>query len=516
MNLLPNQKKIHMYINNEEVVCSNQITIQEQLTNVSSLTLNNCYPLSWESTKDYTKFYMPKDYSLFKMVYDYTNYDLMTENSENLLTENNQEINVGNTQVVVFAGVIKRSKTIDLRPPVAHFSDLQVLDFKTFLSEGDTFNFVIDNMTLVNAIQYAINQYSGYNFIMGRINLGNKANEMINNYNCNQKTLFDVLNYFSQITNSVWTTRYIDDTHIAIDFYLISELPQGQDLIYDLDFCNNNSIKNITYSLNSNNYRNKQIMTSDSIIGNALITQQIITTGQEYTLDEKISSIESATLNGQPLVVATTVDEENGETADLFYSVGDKIIKLNEQVLPGLTLEIRYYPQIAGRQTILNQDEINRINTQLGNSGIIARYENRQDADTSAELNAIGQTYIQFKGKPEITLTVETINNDMYNVGNTVYFNTNNIEGLEDLQDNYAVKTKTKKIIQNNADSTNYILYTYELNNNFNFENYINYFDNQRAKLIGNIKEGEYINRYVENYKTYTITFNPPVINGGA
>lgn len=515
MNLTPNMKKIHMYIGNEEVVCSNQITIQEQLTNTNSLMLTNCYPLSWENTKDYTQFYLPKDYSLFKMIYDYTNYDLLTEDNQELLTENNQTINVGNSQVVVFAGIIKRSKSVSLNPNHPHFCDLQVLDFKTFLSEGDTFNFVIDNMTVEQAINYVINQYSGYNFIPGRIKLGNKLTDKVNNYNCNQKTLFDVLEYFSQITNSIWTTRYIDDTHIAIDFFLISELPQGIDLVYDTDFCSQNSIKNITYTLNSNNYRNKQIMTSDSIIGNAILTQQIITTGQEYYLDEKISSIISATLNGQNLVVATSVDEENGETADLFYTVGSNEVKFNEQVLPGSTLIIQYYPQIAGRQSIINQDEINRINTQLGNTGVIARYENRKDADTSAELNSIGQSYIQFKGKPEVTLTVETINNDMYNVGDVVYFNINETPGIEDLQDNYAVKSKTKKIIQNNADDTNYIIYTYELNNNFNFENYINYFDNQRAKIIGNIREGEYINRYVENYKTYTITFNPPTIVGG-
>lgn len=516
MNLQPNQKHIHMYINNIEVVCSNQITIVEELTNVNSLVLNNCYPLEWENSKDYTQFYFPEDYSLFKMVYDYTNYDLTTEDNQNLLTENGENINVGNSQAIVFAGVVKRSKTINLNPTNPHFSDLQVLDFKTFLSEGDVLNFVIDDMTIENAIKYVISQYSQYNFVVGNLKLGSKLTDKIYNYNCDKKTLYDVLEYISQLTNSIWKTRYIDDTHIAIDFYLISELPQGINLIYDTNFCKENSIIKIDYSMNSNNYRNKQVMTSDSIMGNALIAEQLLAKETEYALQENVSVIERAILNNVVLRVATTVDKANGKTADLYYTVGSNVITLNEQPMPGQILTINYYPQIVGRQVIINQNEIDRINNQLNNSGTIARYENRKDANTSTELNSIGQTYIQFKGKTEITLTLQTINNDIYNIADTVYFDSNGVNEIKDLEGTYAVKKKTKQIIQNNADDTNHIIYTYELNNNFNFENYINYFDNQRAKLIGNIKEGEYINRYVENYKTYTITFNPPVINGGA
>jgi hypothetical protein len=515
MNLTPNKKKIHMYIANEEVVCSNQINIVEELTNVNTVVLKNCYPLAWEQTKDYTQFYFPKDYSLFKLVYDYTDYNLTTENNQDLLTESSEEISVGNTQVVAFAGVVKRSNAINLNPVYPHFSDLQVLDFKTFLSEGDVFNFVIDSMTIGQAINYVINQYSGYNFIVGRLNLGSKLNDIVNNYNCDQKTLYDVLEYFAQITNSVWTTRYISDIEIAIDFYDMNSLTQKPDLVYDTDFFNENSIKSITYSLNSNDYRNKQIMTSNGIAGNILITQQFVITGQEYYLDEKISNIVNATLNGQRLVCATNVDEENGQTADLFYEVGSNEIKLDDQALPGSILIVQYYPQVAGRQMIINPDEVNRISEQLSNVGIIARYENRQDADTSAELSAIAQTYMQFKGKPDITLTVETVNNDLFNVGNIVHFNNNEVDQLQDLVDNYAVVKKTSTIYQNNADSTNYVIYTYKLNNNFNFENYINYFNNQRAKIIGNIKEGEFINRYVENIQNYNIIFNPPVIVGG-
>lgn len=519
MKLDTNNAKIHMYIANEEVICDNEINIVEQLTNVNSIILNNCYPLSWEADKDYiSRFYIPKDYSLFKLVYDNLDVELLTEAGENILTEDREKLLVklsSGYQETIFAGVVKRTNPINLNPNKPHFATLQVLDFKTFLSEGDLFNFVITDMTIGDAIEYVISQYSGYNFTVGNIELGSKVNDVINNYNCNQKTLYDCLEYFAQITGSVWTTRYISDTQIAIDFYILDNLPQNIDLEYDKDFCNKQSIVSIAYTLDSTNYRNKQVMTSDKITASTITTQNYITSTQTYTTYEKISKIVSAKIGINSIKVATTEDKENGETADLYYTVGKNTFELSEQVQLGQFLEIEYLPEIAGRQSIINQEEINRINDQLDNTGIIARYENRKDANTSDELNAIGQSYIQFKGKPEVTLTLQTLNNNMYDVGEIVYFNTHNTAGLEDLIGYYAVKKKTIQIKQNNADGTNNIFYTYELSNNYNFESSINYFDNQRAKIIGNIKEGEFINRYVENYKSFYITFEPPVINGG-
>ena len=155
------------------------------------------------------------------------------------------------TRELLFCGIVRNTGNISLNPRHPHYCSLQVLDFKTFLSEGDLFNFVIDSMTIQNAIKYVIDQYSGYNFIVGNLNLGKKLYDKINNYNCDQKTLFDVLDYFAQITNSLWTTRYISYTEIAIDFFDINSLPNGMDLVYDTTFCNENSIKSITYNLNS-------------------------------------------------------------------------------------------------------------------------------------------------------------------------------------------------------------------------------------------------------------------------
>lgn len=512
MQLIPSTNYIHMYIADEEVICSNKIEIIEQLTNVNTIVLNNCYPLSWEQDKDYKKYYMPKDYSLFKLVYDIPNAVLTTENREDLLTESGEQIETGSSELLVFAGVVKRTSRSSLRPEDPHFTNVQVLDFKTFLSEGDLFNFVIDNMNVEQAIKYLINQYSAYNFKVGNLNMGTKLAETINNYNCNQKTLYDTLEYIAQITNSVWTVKYVADDCMSIDFYSLDRLPQGQDLELSKEYACNNSIVDISYSLNTTDYRNKQVMTSDEITSDITNIERFITVADIYYTQENISKITSAVLDGNELTVATTVDKNNGETADLYYQVGTNKIDLNGQILPGQILEITYYAQIAGRQVIVNDEEISRINNQLNNSGIIARYENRKDADSSSELNAIGQTYMQFKGKPEVTLNVKTFNNDIYEVGQIVYFNINNTEGLEDLTGSYAVTQKTIQIIQNNADSTTNAFYIYELSNNFNFKNAINYFDNQRAKTIGNIKEGDYINKYIENYKNYNITFNPPTI----
>ena len=61
---------IKMFIDNEEVVCNKEFTIKEEMLSTSSTILNNCYPKSWEETKDYvSNFYYPKDYSKC-LIYD--------------------------------------------------------------------------------------------------------------------------------------------------------------------------------------------------------------------------------------------------------------------------------------------------------------------------------------------------------------------------------------------------------------------------------------------------------------
>ena len=44
---------VQIFINDEEVVCDDTITLQEEMLSTSSTILNNCYPLSWETDKDY-------------------------------------------------------------------------------------------------------------------------------------------------------------------------------------------------------------------------------------------------------------------------------------------------------------------------------------------------------------------------------------------------------------------------------------------------------------------------------
>ncbi|MEE3417888.1 MAG: hypothetical protein VZQ62_00945, partial [Methanosphaera sp.] len=151
-----------------------------------------------------------------------------------------------------------------------------------------------------------------------------------------------------------------------------------------------------------------------------------------------------------------------------------------------------------GRQIIINSSEINRINTSTGVNGTISRYENRNDATTSTELQEIGKSYIKYKGTPEITLTIESTANT-WNVGESVYFNA----PIDDLKTNYMVKKKTTRYIA----SVDTIFYTYEMTSNFNSEDAINYFDNQRAKNNGNIGAGEYIARQYDVETTANIIF---------
>ena len=62
---------------------------------------------------------------------------------------------------------------------------------------------------------------------------------------------------------------------------------------------------------------------------------------------------------------------------------------------------------------------MSRVTTATGRKGIVSRYENRNDATTSNELQKIGEAYIKYKGAPEVTLTIITTHN-IWNIGETV------------------------------------------------------------------------------------------------
>lgn len=465
---------MRVLINNEEVICNKNFTIEQEMLSTPSVILNNVYPASWEETKDYvSNFYYPEDYSKC-LIYD---------NDDNL----------------IFAGVVENTGEISLNPRYPHYCNLQVLDFKTFLSEGETLEFVIANKTISQAIEQVVNTIADYGFVVGNINILN-PNEIIGAYSTKEKTAYDVFQYIADITQSRWTTRMIDENTVAIDFYDPSLMPEGTPIEYTTEWFEENDIHDMNFSYASRDYRNKQIMTSDEIYGNALQEETILTNGyqKQFNTYEKIGDITSITVNGLSKTFITNERKELGFTADFYYTPGETTFESEEIYLAGTPIIITYTPIVLGRQVIIDATEISRINAATGRKGVVSRYENRSDATTSYELQQIGKSYIKYKGSPEITLTVVTSKN-LWNIGERVDFEA----PLTELSTEYMVKKKSIQYIA----TIDTIFYTYEMSSSFNSEQAINYFDNQRAKLIGNIGEGEFIARQYDVESVGNIIF---------
>lgn len=460
---------IKILINEEEVVCSNNLTITEEMLSTSSVILKNCYPKTWEQDKDYiSRYYFPKDYSKCEI------YDIQPGVVENL----------------IFCGVVKNTGNISLNPREPHFVDLQILDFKTMLSEGETLNYVISGKTILEAIQQVISSISDYGFQLGKVNIQG-ANDTMGAYSTLNKTAYDVFQYIAEITQSRWTTRMIDEDNVAIDF-IDPLLEEKKDPIeYTTTYFCDNDIVDITFNYSTNDYRNKQIMISEEIIGNITQTETRISDGYNKTflMENKIGTIVSIQVNGQNVSFATKEQIEQGYSAVFSYQPGENLLTATDIQAVGSLIEIVYYPIVRGREVINNSEEISRINQQTNRNGVISRYENRNDATTSNELARIGTSYIKYKGSAEIILKLVS-KKDIFNVCDIVPFNA----PIEDLTNDYMIKSKEIDIYT----ATNEVFYTYELTSNFNSENAINYFDNQRAKNIGNIGEGETITRDID------------------
>ena len=165
-------------------------------------------------------------------------------------------------------------------------------------------------------------------------------------------------------------------------------------------------------------------------------------------------------------------------------------------------IEIIYYPFVKGRQLVENEDEINRINTQTGRNGRISRYESRNDVASNDELYKIAKTYIDVKGQSEITLTITTKDNDLFNIGQQVYFNA----PLDELKKNYLVKAKEIQITQTVMTEWSFINIPYQVHTTANKQ--LTFFDNQRRKSEGNLDKGQFITRYLDYNEEVELIFD--------
>ena len=468
---------IKVLINNEEVVFSQQLQISEETLATSSVILDSCYPKSWEEDRDYiSRFYFPKDYSRCEFYDD---------------------------EELIFAGVVKNTGNISLNPREPKYCKLQILDFKTMLSEGTTLDFVIADKTVREAIEQVTSAIADYGFIVGNIVI-NGADDIIGAYSTLDKSAFDVYQYLAEITNSKWFTRRVDENTVAIDFYDPDSLPRASQIEYNKEWWEENSIDDMSFSYSTTDYRNKQVITSSETYANIESTETKIANGYQtdFTTEQKIGTINSIKVNGVSKTVATNDEKEIGITADFYYTVGENSLSANDTYSSGTEIEITYIAIIQGREVAYNTSEIQRISNQLGINGTIARYESRNDVLYSSQLQAIARNYIKYKGQAEITLKIETHNANLFFVGQQVYFNA----PIDDLKGDYMIKNKTSNFYIVN-DEVN-VFYTFELTNSYNSENAINFFDNQRAKANGNISQGEYIARNVDIENTANIIFS--------
>lgn len=465
---------IQILIDNEEVVCDKNLIIKQEMLTTPSIILDNVYPKSWELTKDYTSnFYYPKDYSMCKILQD---------------------------NELIFAGIVKNTGNISLNPRYPHYASVQVLDFKDFLSSGDTLDFVISEKTITEAIQMIIDTIAPYGFVLGNLNILG-ADEIIGAYSTQNKTAYDVFQYIADITQSRWTTRMIDEHTVAIDFYDPSLMPTGTPIEYTNEWFENNLIEDLNFNYGTYDYRNKQVMQSSEVFADIDYTETIIADGYntEFMVSSNIGIMKRILVNGVEATFAVKTDEEFEVEADFYYSSRKNEIESDSLYSSGTVITVTYTPLVEGRQIIYNNDEVTRVSNQLQRRGIIARYENRNDVMSSEELTKIGQSYIKYKGLPEIKLTVKTQSN-LWNVGNVVYFNA----PLQELNTDYMVKSKEIHIIP----SINQVFYTFSLTSSFNSESEINYFDNQRSKNAGNISQGEYITRNIDLENSANIIFS--------
>lgn len=466
-----------IFINDEEVVCESNFSIAEEFMNPSSIELYKVYPKNWKGTnKLLEEYYFPQDYSKCRILKDGKLY---------------------------FVGIVKNTADMELNPFKPHYCSAQILDPSTLLSEGMTLDYVIANKTVTEAINQVISSISDYGFVPGNINIPEEANTLIGAYSTLDKAPFDVFQYLSQISGTRWGTRMIDEDTTAIDFYSPELLDNLGTIEVTKEYCKTNKIEALTYDYSTTDYRNKQVITSDQVFANITSNNKVISNGYTttFTLEQSIGKIHSIKVNNVEKTFATKNEKEIGITADFYYEVTNNQIESVETYSAGTEIDVNYTAIVQGREVTFDSNEIRRIQSKLNRNGTISRYENRTDVTSSSELQSVGKSYIKYKGKAELTLHI-TSRKDFLKLGGKYQFK----GPLDLLNGEYLVKSKNTNVLQ--SENFVQIRYEYELSNNFDTENEINFFDNQRAKANGNISQGEYIARNIDIENSAYIIFD--------
>lgn len=397
------------------------------------------------------------------------------------------DVQIQVTDNLIFSGLIKNSGNINLNPRYPHYSTLQALDYSTLLSEGDMLNYVLEGMKISEVITKIVTDQKG--FMVGAIEIDN--DEVLAPYNCNEKTTYDVLQYIAEITGAKWYTKTISKDIVLINFYMPDKLPEAVNIEYNNEYFIENKIDDITYSYNVKDYRNKQVITSDDAIADIPQVEYLTYIGSDLKLTYNIGRVSSITNGATSYSYTNSIGRTNGVYADFYYNYGNNSIEVNKKFNTGTTFKVEYYPIVNARLTSYNQVEIDRISETTGREGLIARYEKRTDTNDENSLSQIAQTYLDYKGVPEIILKIQT-HKDIFEIGNSVFF----VAPINDLSTKYLIKSKQINMVITGDQQE--IFYTYELSSSYNDETAINFFDNQRRKLEGNIEAGEYITRYID------------------
>ena len=138
----------------------------------------------------------------------------------------------------------------------------------------------------------------------------------------------------------------------------------------------------------------------------------------------------SIKVDGVEKTFITNQYKDLGQIADFYYTPGEARFTSDNALNTGQVILIEYISIIQGRQIVIDQNEIAKVSNLTDRNGTISRYEKRNDATTSNELQNIGKSYIQYKGVPEIILNIEATTN-IWNVGERVSFENAPIEELE-------------------------------------------------------------------------------------
>lgn len=460
------KQNIRLFINGEEHDFDRKFSYKEHPYNTTTITLNN-----------------------------------VIKKNQNVYPQNTQNVNINSPfslgelydgDKLIFFGIVQATGRLSLMPNSLKTISIEMADVRKWLNYLKPINkkyFNVDPSTMVSDLIQNINEP----FIqIGKLEFTN--NDPIQAYNTQDKSLYQLLKeVIGPITQSILYFT-IENHVLKINYKNLESFNTVSPIelnTLDQEFLKTYKVLDVQFSSNNDNYSNIINYSSDNIVSNLSTKEELSITADNLTLKNsliKINIENTYMLNSANQKLKAVIINKKYFNEDIYYDFiyeedSNTLEVRPELVNSGYKLVIEYYSKVRWSIELEDNLEISKVSNLSQTSGKIYCVDKFNDITSSSDLIRKAKHKLNISSKPRQVITL-SCREKLWDILEGVKVTT----PLNDINGIYYLKN-IKGTFQANDDEL-FKEYEYELTQILDFDDFINYYDNQsyRSNPVYNVE----------------------------